>query len=225
LFKSIVDDICATLRTYFKASTDMEPGQVIYLAPAKGQGAGRGRTIAKTKLVAVTLTVMAPEDIEPIDTGWEREHVARSASDGFATRPFGRGALLSQRDVSLVAGFSDGAVSDTAVELRQRGEFLPLRGYIEDMGCFPSHKAAIVRLYPQGMLTPDIARRTFHSKEAVDRYIRGFERVRLLASKFALEELPLLTGMSASLVEQYLGLVEEHDALAKKVSAGAAASS
>jgi hypothetical protein len=90
---------------------------------------------------------------------------------------------------------------------------------------FPTHKAAIVRLYLQGMLTPDIARRTFHSKEAVDRYIRGFERVRLLASKFALEELPLLTGMPASLVSQYIKLVEEHDALRKEVSADAAVSS
>jgi len=93
------------------------------------------------------------------------------------------------------------------------------------MGCFPTHKAAIVRLYLQGMLTPDIARRTFHSKEAVDRYIRGFERVRLLASKFAFEELPLLTGKPASLVDQYLKLVEEHDALSKEVSADAAVSS
>jgi len=75
------------------------------------------------------------------------------------------------------------------------------------------------------MLTPDIARRTFHSKEADDRNIRGFERVRLLASKFAFEKLPLLTGMPASLVDQYLKLVEEHDALSKEVSADAAVSS
>jgi hypothetical protein len=61
-----------------------------------------------------------------------------------------------------------------------------------------------------GMLTPDIAARTYHSKEAVDRYIRGFERVRLLASKFSKEELPLLTGMSELLVAQYLKLLSDH---------------
>ena len=84
----------------------------------------------------------------------------------------------------------------TAVSLRRRGEFLPLRGYVVDMGSFPTHKAAVVRLYLSGLTTPEIARRTYHSKEAVDRYIRGFERVRLLAAKFTREQLPLLTGMS-----------------------------
>jgi hypothetical protein len=223
--KSIVDDICDTVRTYFKASTDIEPGEVIYLAPAKGQGAGRGKTIAKTKLVAVTLTIVAPEDIEAIRDGLRTGARRAIRVRRLCHEALRQGALLSQRDISLVTGCSDGAISNTAVELRERGEFLPLRGYIEDMGCFPTHKAAIVRLYVQGMLTPDIARRTFHSKEAVDRYIRGFERVRLLASKFAVEELPLLTGMPPSLVEQYLKLAEEHDAVAKEVSSDAAVSS
>ena len=118
--------------------------------------------------------------------------------------------MLSCADVGLLAGYSPGAVSTTAVALRRRGEYLPLRGYVVDMGSFPTHKAAIVRLYLDGLTTPDIAARTYHSKEAVDRYIRGFERVRLLAGKFAREELPLLTGMSEPLVEQYLALLDEH---------------
>jgi hypothetical protein len=138
---------------------------------------------------------------------------------------FEQGAVLSQRDVAIVTGYSVSAVSMTAVALRERGEFLPLRGYIEDMGLFPTHKAAIIRLYLEGLLTPDIARRSYHSKEAVDRYIRGFERVRLLATKFHPAELPLLTGMSQRLVEEYLKLIAEHDALPKEVTEDAVASS
>jgi DNA-directed RNA polymerase specialized sigma24 family protein len=65
-----------------------------------------------------------------------------------------------------------------------------LRGYLADMGRSPTHKAAIVRLYLQGLTTPDIAARTAHSKQAVDRYLRDFERVRLLAGTYAREELP-----------------------------------
>jgi hypothetical protein len=123
---------------------------------------------------------------------------------------FEQGGLLSQRDIALVTGYSDGAVSDSTVALRTRGVFLPLRGYLMDMGSFPTHKAAIIGLYLQGLLTPDIARRTYHSKEAVDRYIRGFERVRLLAAKFAKEELPMLTGMSERLIGEYLSLIAQH---------------
>jgi Protein of unknown function (DUF1670) len=181
--------------------------------------------MAKTKLVPVRLTIVAQEDIEAVrdartPAGRREVRVRRLCQQAFE-----QGAVLSQRDVAIVTGYSVSAVSMTAVALRERGEFLPLRGYIEDMGLFPTHKAAIIRLYLEGLLTPDIARRSYHSKEAVDRYIRGFERVRLLATKFHPAELPLLTGMSQRLVEEYLKLIAEHDALPKEVTEDAVASS
>jgi hypothetical protein len=57
---------------------------------------------------------------------------------------------------------------------------------------------------------PEQMIRITEHKDAVDRYIRGFERVRLLATKFSKEELPLLTGLSEGLVGQYLDLLEAH---------------
>jgi hypothetical protein len=223
--KAIVTDICDTIRRYYKRKGDLEPGELIYLAPAKGQRAGRGRTIAKTKLLPVRLTIVAQEDIDAVRDGAAAARRREIRVRRLCREAFEQGALLSQRDIALVTGYSEGGVSITAVDLRERGEFLALRGYIEDMGCFPTHKAAIMRLYVQGMLTPDIARVTHHSKEAVDRYIKGFERTRLLATKFAREELPLLTGMPASLVDEYLALIHHHDALPKEVREDAAASS
>lgn len=52
------------------------------------------------------------------------------------------------------------------------------------------------------MFTPEIAKRTYHSKEAVDRYINDFEKVKTLALRFEKEELPALTRMSESLIEE-----------------------
>jgi hypothetical protein len=45
---------------------------------------------------------------------------------------------------------------------------------------------------------------------AIDHYIQRFERLRRLAAKFAPEELPLLTGMSQPLIDQYLALLDQH---------------
>jgi Protein of unknown function (DUF1670) len=101
-------------------------------------------------------------------------------------------------------------VSATVIRLRKRGEILPIRGYVADMGSWPTHKAAIVRLYLEGFTTPEIASRTYHSKKSVDRYIEGFERVRLLAAKHPPEELPLLCAMSPHVVTQYLAILDEH---------------
>ena len=207
---AIVADIVATIDRYYRRAGDLEPGQLIYPAPAATERGGRGKTIARTRLVPVRLSLISHADIEAIragrSTGARRELRVRRLSHE-ASR---QGALLSQADLGLLLGCSPSAVSLTTVSLRARGEFLPLRGFVADMGSFPTHKAAIIRLYLSGQLTPDIARRTHHSKEAVDRYIRGFERVRLLATKFTPEELPLLTGMAAGVVDQYLALLDHH---------------
>ncbi len=83
----------------------------------------------------------------------------------------------------------------------------------------------MIRLYLQGLTTPDIAQRTYHSKEGRGPLHPGFERVRLLAPKFSLEELPLLTGMSEHLIDQYLTLIEEHGLNRKEVGRRALSSS
>lgn len=207
---AIVEDICNVVRSYYRRQGDLEPGQLIYFAPAIGERSGRGKTIGRTKLVPVKLTIVADEDLEAVRLGLPQSERRIIRVRRLTREAYEQGGLLSQRDIAIVTGYSEGGVSVTSVALRERGEFLPLRGYVMDMGCFPTHKAAIVRLYLDGLLTPDIARRTYHSKESVDRYIRGFERVRLLASKFPVEELPLLSGMSERVIEEYLALLNQY---------------
>jgi hypothetical protein len=167
--------------------------------------------MAHTHLVPVRLGVVAQEDIDALIAGagaLERREIrvrrlAREAHD--------QGGVLSELDLSFVTGYTDGGISATVVRLRKRGEILPIRGYVADMGSWPTHKAAIIRLYLEGLTTPEIASRTYHAKKSVDRYIDGFEKVRLLAAKFEPEELPLLTGMSPNVVAQYLAILEEHE--------------
>jgi hypothetical protein len=214
--QAIVDDICTVVRRYYSRPGDLEPGQLVYHAPAISERAGRGKTMDKTKLVPVRLSIVADEDHQAIRDGLPAAGRREIKVRRLTHEAYSQGGLLSCADIGIVAGYSQGAVSMTAVTLRKQGEFLPLRGYVVDMGSYPTHKAAVVRLYVEGLTTPDIAARTYHSKEAVDRYIRGFERVRLLAAKFEKEELPLLTGMSEGLVAQYLALLEEHGMLSSR---------
>ncbi len=204
---AIVSDICEAVRSYF-VRADVEPGQLIYYCP---DATRKGRTMAHTKLVPVRLTVVAQEDIEAIKEGWgalarRDRRVRRLAHEAYA-----QGGVLSELDLSLVTGYTDGGVSAAVMRLRTAGEVLPIRGYVADMGSWPTHKATIVGLYLEGLTTPEIASRTYHSKKSVDRYIEGFERVRLLATKHTPEELPMLTGMSPTVVSQYLVILDEHE--------------
>ncbi|QKK01034.1 MAG: DUF1670 domain-containing protein [Ignavibacteriota bacterium] len=53
-----------------------------------------------------------------------------------------------------------------------------------------------------------MCQRTNHSKDAVERYIRDFEAVRLLSEKFdGLNTVSLVTRFSKSVVSQYIDLI------------------
>jgi hypothetical protein len=208
--EAIVADLCQLIRGWVLRPGGLEPGQLVYPAPAASERPRKGKTIAQTKLLPVRLTLVATEDLEAIRAGRTTHQRRAIRVRRLAEEAHGQGALLSQTDLALLLGSSQKTISTIVVGLRQHGELLPLRGYLADMGRWPTHKQAIIRLYLQGLTSPDIAARTRHTKQAVDRYIQGFERLRLLAAKFAPEELPLLTGMSQPLIDQYLALLDEH---------------
>ena len=86
-----------------------------------------------------------------------------------------------------------------------QGKSYPLAN-IHDLSGAITHKKEIITLYLQGHLTPTIAAKTKHSKEAVDRYIRDYESVKVV------EPLPLILTTSHTLhdskrvISQYLDL-------------------
>jgi hypothetical protein len=77
-------------------------------------------------------------------------------------------------------------------------------GFILDQGSNPTHKAIILRLCEEGEAPPDIARATEHSLEAVDRYIKDYERVKvLLGQGLTVREISLATDQGESTVLQH----------------------
>ena len=85
---------------------------------------------------------------------------------------------------------------------------LPTRGNIQQIGSGQTHKKEIISHYLNGYLVPTICQRTNHSKDAVERYIRDFEAVKLLNSKFDdLNTISLVTRLSKSVVSQYIDLL------------------
>ena len=83
--------------------------------------------------------------------------------------------------------------------------FMTYRGAI-------THKKEILTLYLQGYLTPTIAAKTRHSKEAVDRYIRDYEsRLKLFVPQLRiLTTISQITRLSKRVITQYLDLIPQH---------------
>ncbi len=85
---------------------------------------------------------------------------------------------------------------------------MPTRGNIHDLSGAITHKREIITLYLQGCLTPTIAKKTRHSKDAVDRYIKDYEAVKLVRTVTAdIDKISQVTYLSKRVISQYLDLI------------------
>lgn len=79
------------------------------------------------------------------------------------------------------------------------------------MGRTLTHKTIVVELALAGMSTQQIARRIFHTPEAVDHYLRIFDRI-LVLRYFEMPPhlMRQVTGHSMALINVHLALAEKH---------------
>ena len=123
-----------------------------------------------------------------------------------------QGGVLTLLDLSVLSGMSEHYAAELLREYEaEQGKVVPTRGTVHDIGPSVTHKAEVIRRWLRHESPAQIARTIEHSQEAVDRYIADFQKVRLLAQKFPSAELPPLTGLSASVVQQYLDLLREYE--------------
>jgi hypothetical protein len=87
---------------------------------------------------------------------------------------------------------------------------LPHSGTVFDLGPTVTHKRAAAVLKHQGLLTQEIARRINHHPSAVDRYNNDEERVgQLWEEGKSPEMISFITGLSLSVVQQYIEIRQE----------------
>ena len=73
-----------------------------------------------------------------------------------------------------------------------------------------THKKIIIQQFVRNIPTTEIARRTSHSEEACDRYIKGFKKVlKLHGDGIPAENIASELEMSKSLVREYIEIIED----------------
>ena len=125
---------------------------------------------------------------------------------------YDQGALLTQLDLAVLLNVRDPVVSEYVNEWQStNGKVLPTRGNIHDLSAAITHKKEIITLYLQGHLTPTIAAKTKHSKEAVDRYIHDYESVKIVRTATDdIDKISQITKLSKRVISQYLDLIPQH---------------
>lgn len=205
----LAGDIVKLVSKEFKNLDRFEPGQALWLGVDVNDRPSFGKNAQKTILKPVIITIWSKEDLDMRVEGYSNREIRERRIARIFMEVYNQGALFSNADTALFVGVSPSTVSKQAREFMERENVvLPTRGTVHDLGMATTHKRIILILYLSGHLTPEISRITSHSEEAIDRYIRGFERVRLLRDK-DIDYIYKVTGMSKWLVKSYLDILYE----------------
>ena len=208
---AIIEDILLLVETYYRYSDNsfIKPGQMVWHAVPIDEMPAKGKSMAQTKLIPVVLDIISNEDIEDMRKPIHHRELRIKRVERWTNQAFDQGATLSQLDLAVLLSVNEYTAGCYVREYQSLyNRKLPTRGNIQQVGSGQTHKREIIADYLRGYLVPSICQRTNHSKDSVERYIRDFEAVKMLSSKFDDNNtISLVTRLSKSVVNQYLDLL------------------
>ena len=213
------NDMVRLFRQYSRDPWNLEVGQTLWFAVDKNEKPGPAKTLAKMRVTPVILSVTHEEDKQMRTNGYSHKEVRKFKVARLLREAYSQNGVLTQADVAELIGVSAGTIGKDIREYQEENEvILPYRGTIHDIGPSLTHKKVIISLFLQNTPTPDIARKTCHTEEACDRYIKAFKKVRTLRGRMNPLEISRTLEMSERLVNEYLLLIDEKESLKEDVN-------
>lgn len=205
--ETMVEDMLDIMDEFLPKQQKLKPGQLIWYAVDVNDKHTHGKKMKEAKLKPVILTLISEDDLKDYADGISVRKIRNKRMLRIFEEAYEQGGVLALSDAAVLLSVLVDAISKNLQKIRKQGIDIPTRGFVHDLGPTVTHKKQIIELYEQGYLTPDIGRMTKHDKTNVDRYIKDYERVKQLADKFDKDKISRLTGLSRSLVEQYLEII------------------
>ncbi len=191
-------------------------GQIIWNAIAIEERPYRGQSAAETLTRPVILTLNHPEDIaDCIERPRDRSHwsaLRLKRALRLSREAHEQGALLSNVDLSLMLTCADNTVATQLSDWEdQHAQIVPRRTTLHDVGTGVTHKRIICRKrHLEGKDPSQVARETWHSLEAVDRYLGQYDRVRHCRQQGMNEaQSAHILNCTPGLVKEYLQIDDE----------------
>jgi len=187
-------------------------GQVFWLAINKDDPPRRHQRIIDTDMVPVVLDLSTFQDIEDRLQRKSRDEQLLQKALRLCRQAYEQGAVLSNVDVSELLGISESRIAHLLAGYeRKTGKVVPRRATIHDVGTGLTHKRIIcLKRFAEGKSPEQVARETYHSLEAVDRYLGQYDRVRHCRLQgLTPEETAHVLDCSLFLVQEYLEIDRE----------------
>jgi DNA-binding transcriptional regulator YiaG len=205
-----IGDVLQLFKKYNRDAWNLEPGQTMWFAVCADEKQSYGKTLEKTRITPVILSVVHDEDRKTRENGYSHKELRRFKIARILREAFKQNGVLSQADVAEMLGVSTGTVSKDIREYQIENQVvLPYRGTIHDLGRAITHKKMIIGHFLRNVQTPDISQITGHTEEACDRYIKAYKKVRTLYGSMNHNEISRTLEMSESLVKEYITIHEE----------------
>jgi hypothetical protein len=210
---TFVDKLLEMVDSYRFYHGKLKPGQVVWPAVAVDERPVYRKPMWRTRTVPVIVTIVNQDDVADLRGDVERYELAKRAIVRAAFDAYAQGGVLTCTDLGLLFNRSHNRVAAIIREYEEeKGEVVPRRGNVHDMGRTVTHKRVIChKAYLEGKTTPVIARETSHSPEAVDHYVLDFARVYFATVQrgMSLEEAIFALQRPRYLVEEYVRMIEE----------------
>ena len=221
ILQLLVEDVMGLMEEFYPPMEQVGSGALVWTCTAdEGKKAEPGKRTEEYKTVTVKLPFVTRADLRSRTEGKTPRGKTHAVAKTRDKRRLARmvkaaeeqGGLLTIAELSVILNKS---YEVTRQYIRQweeeTGELLPMKGYRMDQGSRPTHKKEIVRLYEQGLEPPDVARETGHSLKAVERYLKDYERVKLLLKRgMEVEEISSLIGRGRHVVLEYVEIARQY---------------
>ena len=152
-----------------------------YLALKLGQKYSAAKRLQDMELVPITLTFMAPEDIDDRINKVSRGALMRKIIVRLLKQAKQQNAVLTETDLAILLRISPSAISKYVLEFeKETGEVLPRVGSEMDVGKTLTHKKFAFQNFKKKIPTSVNAKLIDHTPASVDRYIKYGLRVEKL---------------------------------------------
>ena len=208
----LVQAIVEMIERFYPPSTHLRAGQTPWVTVDKDEKSSYGKRMSQTQLTSVVLDLVPANEATERKDGKKLRAIKKEAVARVFTQAYEQGGCLTNVETALLLKMSPSTVSTYTREWElENATLLPRRGTIHDMGPTLTHKKEIIeRLFLQGKSVEQVMRETYHSAEAITRYIVAFKQVLLCHRKgLCTDEIAFAVKMSKRLVEEYQRLITE----------------
>ncbi len=167
--RAVVQGIVEMVHRFFPATAHLRQGQTTWISVAKDEVTSYGKSIPKTRMVPVIVTLLAEDEASQRRDGRRLRDIKREAVARVCQEIDAQGGCVTAVELAIMFKTTPTTVGKYIAQWEaDHGKLLPRRGTIHDMGPTLTHKKEICRLlFIEGKTVSQVVNLTKHSTRAM----------------------------------------------------------